>query len=90
MLLSTSLTFFVAILAPVAVFAAPAEEHKRHPLSRLPYPTAVPPLSGFLPTGTGFLPTGTGFLPTGTGFYPKPTGTFPLHPPSSLPPFPKK
>lgn len=86
MLLSTSLTFFVAILAPVAVFAAPAEEHKRHPLSRFPHPTGVPPVSGFLPTGTGFLPTGTGFHHHG----PKPTGTFPLHPPSGLPPFPKK
>ena len=82
MQLSSNLTLFVAILAPVAVFAAPAEQHHHWPHS--PYSTGYPSFSGPLPTGTGFpFPSGTGYpFPSGTGFHhhrhhePKPTGTF--------------
>ena len=88
-------TFFVAILAPVAVFAAPAEQQKRYPLSLLPsdisfhgpYPTGLPSFSGPLPTGTGFpFPSGTGFPHHSHSHHPKPTGTFTKHPKITLTP----
>ena len=94
MQLSSTFTLFVAILAPVAVFAAPAEQQKRYPLSLLPsdvsfngpYPTGLPPFSGTLPSGTGFpFPSGTGF-PHHSHHGPKPTGTFTKHPKITLSP----
>ncbi|KAL6722166.1 hypothetical protein ACLMJK_001273 [Lecanora helva] len=60
---STIFALFTAVLAPVAVLAAPEPHHKPH------WPHHYP--SG---TGTGYpLPTGTGY-PTGTGA-PYPTAT---------------
>ena len=83
--LPTPLTLFLAILAPVAVFAAPADDHKGGPPSGVhSLPSGVSFPSG--PHGTGTHhphpsggPSGGphshhGHKPTGTDF-PMPTGT---------------
>ena len=87
MYLPTSLTLFLVVLAPAAVFAAPAEDHKGGPP-----PSGLPPL----PSGVSFPggPHGTGIPPppppSGGGprshHGPKPTGTDFPPPPSGLPP----
>ena len=61
--ISTILAAFTAVLAPVAVFAAP--EPKRHHSSAHSPPYPFPSATGVFPTGTG---TGTSY-PTATGYY---------------------
>ena len=62
---STILAVFTAVLAPMAVFAAPEPKHHKHH-----YPSYPPYPSG---TGTGYFPTGTG---VSTGVFPTATYGF--------------